>query len=98
MKEVHLQSQYKKTNEVILKKLGDSHILIPIQQSNPEVAPKIFAVNKMGVLIWRLIDGYRTLKEIRDIILETYTAKEEMVEKDLVRFIKKLESIKAIKL
>jgi len=85
---------YKKNSNFVLREIGDQKLLIPIISEEEEDI--IYDINKVGLIIWDLIDGKRTVKEIINLISKKFKIKNKRSEKDVVSFIKKLKTIKCI--
>lgn len=56
---------------------------------NPDTAEAV-GTNPVGVVVWKLIDGKRTLKEIIAKIQEEFVDVPDAAEKDVIVFIKDL--------
>jgi hypothetical protein len=53
-------------------------------------------LNETGARIWELIDGQRTVAEIRDIIAREYSVSRDRLETDLMVFLDQLREIGGI--
>jgi len=49
-----------------------------------------FGLNAVGARIWSLVNGSRSVREIRDVILEEYAVDVSQCERDLVRLLTEL--------
>lgn len=82
---------YKKTSGSVVKRhIADEIILVPIRKSAEEL-DSIFTINKVAERIWELIDGEKSIKEIKDILLEEYDVNPEALDKDIEEFINQLQ-------
>ena len=86
---------FKKNPDFVMRVIEDETILIPIYKTSEE-ANYIYTLNKVGQKVWNLIDGKKTLGEIKKNILKKFDTTPEETEKELSRFLKDLKEIKAI--
>ena len=92
----YLEKRFTKDPFVVFRKVADEFILVPIKQRASDVE-SIYTMNDVGSRIWELIDGRRSLKDIKAVILKEFEVGSEEAEKDLVEFSKKLEKIGAVR-
>jgi hypothetical protein len=90
-----LNKIYKRSDEMVFRKIGDECILVPIRQGAGDLE-SIYTLNETAARIWELLDGTAKGTEIRDRITEEFDVTPEEAEKDLVHHLKELASIKAI--
>lgn len=90
------QKIYKKNPNFVSRKIEDEIILVPIKRNAQELEAIYNLNNAVAVQIWELINGKRSLAEIRNIISDEYDVDEKRLNKDLIEFIKELETIGAI--
>jgi len=88
---------YKKNPNFVARKIEDEIILVPIKREAADFEAIYNLNNEVSVRIWELIDGKRSLEEIRNKILEEFEVSSERLDKDLIQFIKDLKDIGAIK-
>lgn len=88
---------YKKSSNFVSRKIEDEVILVPIKRKAEEMDAIYDLNNEVSVRIWELINGKRSLAEIRSRILEEFDVERQRLEKDLREFIKDLEDIGAIR-
>ena len=55
-----------------------------------------YGLNQTGARIWELVDGTRTVEQIRDVIVEEYEVSLREAEKDLVELLGQLQHIGAL--
>ncbi len=72
----------KKSENVVFRKIESEYILVPIK-SNAAELDYIYTLNEVGARIWELIDGTRTVGDIRDIICSEYEVTPETAVADL---------------
>ncbi len=88
---------YGKSRNFVSRKISDEIILVPIKREAGELDAIYNLNNEVSVRIWELINGKRSLKEIKQKILEEFDVTEQKLLQDLKEFIKDLENIGAIK-
>jgi hypothetical protein len=90
------QVRPEKTGDVVKRKIADEIILVPVRKTAEEL-DSIYSINTMAGEIWELIDGQRTLAEIKKELLDKYDVSPAELEKDLTEFIGQLKSENLIK-
>lgn len=90
-----LDRRYVRDADFVFRRISDEVILLPIRRNLGDLE-SIFSLNEVGARIWELLDGQRSLAEIRDTLLAEFDASADAVEADLAEFIASLESIGAI--
>jgi hypothetical protein len=91
------QRIYKKNPNMVARKIEDEIILVPIKRKADELEAIYNLNNEVSVRIWELINGRRTLGQIRDNILSEFEVSQERLERDLKEFIEDLSKIEAIR-
>jgi len=85
----------KKNNKIVTRVIENETILIPIyQNSNDENC--IYTLNKYASAVWGLIDGKKTILDIKKMILEKFNVTSQVAEKEIEKLVKDLKQIKAI--
>jgi len=92
----YLEKRFSKDPSVVFRKIADEFILVPIKQKASDVE-SIYTMNDVASRIWELINGKRSLKDIRTIIIKEFEVSPEEAEKDLIEFSKQLEKIGAVR-
>lgn len=88
--------RYTKDVNIVAREIADEFILVPLSQSADDVE-SIYTLNEVGAQIWELIDGERSLREIRDFIVAEFDVTADEATADLLAFLQQLESINAVK-
>ena len=86
---------YQKNPAFVSRQIADENILVPISQSSSEVEC-VYTLNDVATVIWELLDGDHSLKEILDIIIAEFMVDKDKAQADLLKFIQDLESIEAV--
>ena len=84
-----------KAPSIVSRKIADEVILVPISHGLGEI-DCLYALNEVGARIWELIDGDRSLKELRDAIVQEFEVSETEAQEDLTVLIEQLKEIRAI--
>jgi hypothetical protein len=86
----------KKTPSIVSRELSGEVILFPLYKNSSEMN-YIYSLNETGAEIWNLIDGKRTLLEIKKAVMKKYDVDEKKLSKELKELITDLRSIDAIR-
>lgn len=86
----------RKNPDMVTRVIDDETILLPVYRTSDEINC-IYTLNKVASRIWELIDGKRTIAKIKKQALEEFEATKEEVDKEMKKFIKDLEAIRAVK-
>lgn len=90
-----LEKIYKKSDSIVSRKIADEVILVPIRQDVGDL-DSIYTLNEIAAYVWELVDGERTVKEIRDIIVSEYEVSSIKAGEDITECLRQLESINAV--
>jgi hypothetical protein len=86
---------YRKSDSIVFRKIGDEFILVPIRQNVGDL-DSIYTLNETAARIWELIDGERSLDEIKSMMIEEFDVTPAEAEKDVIEHLQQLEGIKAV--
>jgi hypothetical protein len=92
----YLEKRFSKDPSIVFRKVAGEFILVPIKQKASDVE-SIYTMNDVASRIWELIDGKRSLKDIKTILIKEFEVSPEEAEKDLVDFSRQLEKIGAVR-
>ena len=81
---------YATREDVILREIAGEHLLVPIRHNVAELQA-IYALTGVGVQIWKLLDGVRTLRAVQAAITERFEVGAEEAWTDLCAFVERLE-------
>lgn len=90
-----LDRRYVRDADFVFRRISDEVILLPIRRNLGDLE-SIYSLNDVGARIWELLDGRRSLADIRDALLGEFDASPDAVEVDLLEFIGTLQSIGAV--
>ncbi|MFN2182714.1 MAG: PqqD family protein [Anaerolineae bacterium] len=88
--------RYVKDPSVVYREIAGEAILVPIRRNLVDMQ-SIYTLDNVGADIWKLIDGERTLAEIRETLLEEYDVDASALTQDLDEFIDQLVAVGAIR-
>ena len=91
----YLERCYEKDPSIVHRNIAGEAILVPIRRNVADME-SIYTLDGVGAFIWELIDGQRTVGDIKTAILEEYKVAPEVAEADLVEFLQQLQAIGAI--
>lgn len=86
---------FKKSQNVVDRLIGDEVVIVPVR-SELAAQGTIYNLDPVGAEIWQRIDGRSSVREIREHLVKTMDVSPEQAEKDLIEFLKDLESVGAI--
>jgi hypothetical protein len=91
-----LETRYEKDPSIVYREIAGEAVLVPIRRNVADME-KIYSLDPVGADIWQLIDGRRTLGDVRDALLAEYDVAPDVLGSDLADFVQKLVSIGALK-
>lgn len=86
----------RKNSGMVTRVIEDETILLPIYKTSDEINC-IYTLNKVASRVWELLDGKRTLTELKDKLLKEFDTTPKEVDKELQKLLKDLKEIKAVK-
>ena len=91
-----LDNIYRKNEDVVTRDIDGELFLLPLIRTRDEINA-LFTLSEMASKIWDMIDGKRSLGQIKKKVLKEYNVEEDVIEKDLENFIKDAKEINIIK-
>jgi len=91
----YLEGRYQKDPNIVFRAIAGEMILVPIRRRTANLE-SIYTLNETAGQIWELMDGQRTLGEIRDTIVQEYDVTPKEAEADLAELVAYLEQIQAV--
>jgi len=85
----------RKNRNMVTRVIDDETILLPLYKSSDDING-IYTLNKVASAVWNLIDGKKTLAEIKKRVLKKFDTTPEEVDKEMQKFLKDLKEIKAV--
>jgi hypothetical protein len=87
---------YQKSPDFVFRNIAEEMILVPIKSNTADLT-SIYSMNEVAGRIYELIDGNRTINEIKKIVWDGFEVDETVLEKDLDELIDVLIELEAIK-
>lgn len=87
--------RFVKQDTVVSRQVAEECILVPIRHQASEV-DGIYSLNTVAAWIWEIIDGERSVSEIRDAVLARFDVDVETANRDIEDFFQQLAQIGAI--
>ncbi|MCF7838664.1 MAG: PqqD family protein, partial [Candidatus Marinimicrobia bacterium] len=83
-------TQFAKVGDVVRRQIADETILVPVRQT-AEALDSIYSVNPVAARIWDLLDGHKSMGEIRAALLEEYDVAPAELDADIESFVAQLK-------
>jgi Coenzyme PQQ synthesis protein D (PqqD) len=90
-----LDERYQKHPSMVSRQIAGEVILVPIRKNVGDLE-SIYTLNETGAVIWALLDGKRTLAEIRDQMVVEFEVTPEEAAQDLDELIGQMAEIGAV--
>jgi hypothetical protein len=87
---INMDALYKASNNVVVRKVEDEIIIIPFASGADDAENEPYFLNVTGQIIWKRLNGRKRLKEVVKDLASEYKTPAEVIEKDVVEFVKKL--------
>ena len=79
-----------KEKELVTRDVAGEEIIVPIKGHVGDLEG-VFTLNEVGAMIWRLIDGRTTGRQLMEVVINEYDVESSEAEKDVVDFLRSLE-------
>ncbi len=80
---------FEKREEIVSREIAGETILVPIKGKLADMQ-RIFSLDGVGEYIWTQLNGKRSLKEIRNLVMEAFDVEKEQVKRDIREFVDEL--------
>jgi hypothetical protein len=87
---------FAKSESIVSRAIAGEVILVPIRKTAAEV-DGVYTLNEVAARIWELLDGERTVEDIRGCIVDEFDVSAADAERDLVEFLMQLQKVGAVK-
>jgi len=88
--QVLLNAVYAASTNVVVRKVEDEVVLIPLVTSEDNVEKEPYFLNTTGQIIWQRLDGQKRLKDIVKNLASEFETPAKVIEKDVIGFVEKL--------
>ncbi len=85
----------RKSEDIVTRVIDDETILLPIYKNSNEINC-IYTLNKAASRVWQMVDGKKTLKEIKSEVLGQFDTTAQEAEQKIDELFKDLREIKAL--
>lgn len=86
---------FKKNPDIVTRKIDNETILVPVFKASKDMNC-IYTLNTAASKVWELIDGKKSLGDIREMVLEKFDTTGEEADKEIARLLRDLKGIKAL--
>jgi len=90
-----LKKCFRKSDKIVVRKIGDEYVLVPILETASEV-DCIFNLNEVASKVWDLLDGINKVIDIENIISTEFEVAPETLRADLESLFAQFEHIGAV--
>ncbi len=81
---------------IVYREIAGEALLVPIRRHVGDLE-SIYTLNETAARIWSLIDGQRSVQEIRDQIVAEFAVGEDEALQDVIELVEQLKGIGAVK-
>ena len=93
---ISLDTVYRHDENIVDRNIAGEVILVPIRNNVGDLE-SIYTLNETAARIWELLDGVRTLGEVRDAMVGEYEVGAGEAEADLLEVVGQLVEAEAIR-
>ena len=86
---------YHQDPTIVARQIAGEMILVPIRQNMGDLE-SIYLLNETALFAWQLLDGNKTLADIRNHIILEFEVDEQQAGQDLLELFTDLERVKAV--
>ena len=87
-----LDKIYSRNPDIVFRKIANECILVPIRHKVSDL-DSIYTLNEVSARIWELIDGKRSVQEIKQIMLNEFEVGNQDLENDLAGLLANLAEL-----
>jgi hypothetical protein len=91
-----LDKCFAKENDLVTRDVAGEMILVPIKGHVGDLEG-VYTLNELGAMIWQLINGQTTARELIAAVQNEYDVGAAEAEKDVVDFLRSLEDAELIR-
>jgi hypothetical protein len=86
---------YSKNPDIIFRRIAGEFILVPIRQKAVDLK-SVYTLNETGAFIWELIDGVKTVPQIKDKVAEEFEVDARRADVDVSQIVAQWEALSLI--
>ena len=91
-----LDRVYQKNQNFVFRKIDNDTLLVPIKNDVGDM-DCIYNLNEMGAFVWEHLDGQKSARDMKKLMLAEFDVSVQEAEADLEKFVMQLSEIEAIK-
>ena len=84
-----------KNKNIVSRAIGDEVVLVPVYKTSKEINC-IYSLNKVAARVWDLLDGKRSVFEVKKQLTKEFDGTEIEIDKVLHNFLKDLKEANVI--
>ena len=88
-------ARYKKSASIVSMEIDTGFILVPIRQSAGDLED-VYTLNETASRIWALVDGQRSVDQIREAIVKEFEVEDGQARQDVSELLAQLEAAGAV--
>ncbi len=85
-----LDKCFVKESDLVTRDVAGERIIVPIKGHVGDLEG-VYTLNELGAMIWQLINGQTTARELAEVVRNEYDVEAAEAEKDVVDFLRSLE-------
>lgn len=85
-----LDTCFTKEKDLVTRDIAGEKIIVPIKGHVGDLEG-LFTLNEVGAMIWQLIDGQTTARQLMKAVRDEYEVEAAVAEKDVADFLRSLE-------
>jgi hypothetical protein len=85
-----LDKCFNKEKDLVTRDVAGESIIVPIKRHVGDL-DGVFTLNEVGTMMWRLIDGQTTVRQLMEAVRDEYDVEAAEAEKDVADFLLSLE-------
>ena len=90
-----LDACYRQDPSIVSREIAGETILVPIRQNVGDLE-SIYTLNETAARVWALLDGRRSVRGVRDTIVDEFEVSVDEAEQDILELLAQLEAIGAV--
>lgn len=91
-----METRYEKDSSIVYREIAGEAVLVPVRKNMADME-SIYTLDEVGAFIWDLVDGQRTIGDVRERVLDEYDVEPEVLDSDLFEFVEQLKAIGALR-
>ncbi len=91
-----LDKCFAKEKDLVTRNVAGEEIIVPIKGHVGDLEG-VFTLNEVGAMIWRLIDGQTTVRQLMEAVRDEYDVEAAEAEKDVADFLRSLKDASLIR-